>query len=221
VLSREVRSLITRIAQRLFVVLISGRSRDDLIKRVDVPQIIYAGNHGFDISGAMGLHHQVAADFIPRIEQAAARLQEETGSISGVIIEEKGFSVAVHYRLVARWELPALGAVVEKILETVPGLEARYGKKVVELRPAVDWDKGDAVTWIRDRLEDGGSILPLYIGDDLTDEDAFRAVGRSGISILVSHRPRPTLAHYSLRDVREVKEVLERLLGQFGELETN
>ena len=75
------------------------------------------------------------------------------------------------------------------------------GRKVVELRPDIDWDKGTALAWIRDQIHQTGRVLPIYIGDDLTDEDAFDAVRFNGIGIVVRHDEdgdRPTAAQFTL-----------------------
>src|SRR5204863_6856831 len=86
------------------------------------------------------------------------------------------------------------------------------GKKVYELLPDVAWDKGKAVLWLLEALGlERGNIRPIYIGDDRTDEDAFRALEQRGIGILVSEEPRATAASYSLRDPSEVERFLREL----------
>ena len=83
---------------------------------------------------------------------------------------------------------------------------------VYELLPAIDWDKGEAMKWLLDTLDlDHKNVRPIYIGDDITDEDAFRALERSGIGILVSEQPQRTAARYSLKDPAEVEQFLRAL----------
>ncbi len=87
------------------------------------------------------------------------------------------------------------------------------GRKVVELRPDIDWDKGTALKWIREQIHQSGRVLPIYIGDDLTDEDAFDAVRTSGIGVIVRHDEdggRPTAAQFALNNPGEVCEFLRR-----------
>jgi alpha,alpha-trehalase len=101
---------------------------------------------------------------------------------------------------------------VDDAVAATPALRKAHGKKLFELRPDLDWDKGQALLWLLDALDlDRPDVLPFYIGDDLTDEDAFRAVRDRGIGILVAEEPRETAARYGLRDTWEVREVLERL----------
>jgi trehalose-phosphatase len=86
------------------------------------------------------------------------------------------------------------------------------GKKVYELLPDIDWDKGEAVLWLLETLGlERGKVRPIYVGDDRTDEDAFRALGQCGVGILVSEQPRPTAARYSLKDPAEVERFLREL----------
>ncbi len=101
---------------------------------------------------------------------------------------------------------------MDRAVATTPGLRKAHGKKLFELRPDLDWDKGQALLWLLNTLGlDHPGVLPFYLGDDLTDEDAFQALGDRGIGILVAEEPRETAAGYGLRDPREVREVLERL----------
>jgi trehalose-phosphatase len=86
------------------------------------------------------------------------------------------------------------------------------GKKVFELRPSIDWHKGKAVQVITNEIYGNtADSYPVYIGDDLTDEDAFRAIKGWGAGILVGVEGQPTLADYSLKDTTEVGEFIERL----------
>jgi trehalose 6-phosphate synthase/phosphatase len=210
-LSNEVKDTLTRLGDRVPVVVVSGRGRQDLMQRVGIPGLIYAGSHGFDISGPSGLHHQVGGIFVQSLRDAAQELRVRTAHLTGVVIEEKDFSVAAHYRLVPHRDVPRVRAAVEEVLRSRPELERRHGKRVIELRPALEWDKGRAVLWIMDAIHAGPHDLPLFLGDDLTDEDAFKAIADIGIGIVVGTEPRPTHAHFTLRDADEVKRFLDCL----------
>lgn len=149
---------------------------------------------------------------MPAVAAAAREIRERTSGTPGVIVEDKTYSVAVHYRLVDEARVPEVERSVDEALENRPELRKTLGKMVFELRPAVDWDKGRAVLWLLKTLGLGGpDVCPIYIGDDVTDEDAFRALGDRGAGIVVTELPRPTAARWSLQDVPEVRAFLERL----------
>lgn len=213
-LSEETRQVLRRLAERFPVVVLSGRGREDVSTMVGLDDLIYAGSHGFDIAGP-GIRHEVGEGIPESIERAAGHLREDLASLHGVLIEPKRFSLAVHYRLADEADLPRIESAVDAVLAKHPDLRRSEGKKVFELRPRIDWDKGTALLWLL-----GGHlgqersdipVYPVYIGDDVTDEDAFRAIAGRGIGILVAEEPRPTAADYSLRDPGEVHELLERL----------
>jgi trehalose 6-phosphate phosphatase len=209
--------VLRRLAERYPVAVLSGRGRADVAALVGLENLTYAGSHGFEIAGP-ALQHEVGTEVPEVIDRAAARLREHlTGvpGVPGVIIEPKRFAISVHYRLADPSDLPRIEAAVDSVLAEHPELRKALGKKLFELRPAldwVDWDKGKALLWLLEALRlDPAAALPLYLGDDLTDEDAFRAVAETGIGILVADEPRPTAATYSLRDPEEVRRFLERL----------
>jgi alpha,alpha-trehalase len=132
--------------------------------------------------------------------------------VAGAIIEAKKYSVAVHYRLVQPEDIPAVEQAVQAVLARFSDLTVTPGKKVFELRPRVDWNKGRAVTWLLLALHlEGPEVLPIFIGDDVTDEDAFRAVQARGFGVLVATEPRETVAAYRLRDPAEVEAFLRWL----------
>jgi trehalose 6-phosphate phosphatase len=212
------REVLARLAERLPVAVLSGRGREDVAALVGLPELVYAGSHGFDIAGP-GLRYELD-ETIPRtIAAAARRLETDLAGTPGVLVEPKRFAVAVHYRLVADADLPKVEAAVDTVRRHHPELKKTHGKKVFELRPAIDWDKGKALEWLLDRLTAAGgepepsSYLPIYLGDDDTDEDAFRAVAGNGIGILVADEPRPTAASYRLRDPQAAREWLARVAG--------
>jgi trehalose 6-phosphate phosphatase len=216
----ETHEVLQHLALHLPVAILSGRGLEDVAALVGIPSIVYAGSHGFDISGpplAEGgppLRHEVGEGIPERIERAAARLRRELQGIAGVLVEPKRFSVAVHFRLADESALSRIEQAVDSTLGKVAGLRKAHGKKVFELRPEDDWDKGKALLWVLHEMKldhAANPVVPLYVGDDVTDEDAFRVLEERGIGILVAEEPRPTAAAYSLRDPDEVRQLLERL----------
>jgi trehalose-phosphatase len=180
--------------------------------RVGLPDLVSAGSHGFDIAGP-GLRHEVGEGVPEQIESAAASLQQELAGIPGVLIEPKRFALSVHHRLTPEDRLPEIERAVEAAAAQHPKLKKALGKKLFELRPDLDWHKGKALLWVLQEMGlTGSGVLPIYIGDDLTDEDAFQAIAEiGGIGIVVLDEPRETAATYSLQDTGEVRELLDRL----------
>jgi trehalose-phosphatase len=97
-----------------------------------------------------------------------------------------------------------------------PALRKSQGKKVFQLQPARDWHKGKALLWLLDATGQQGAV-PIYLGDDATDEDAFAVLVERGLGILVAELPRPTAARYALQNPFEVEAFLERLTALAGE----
>ena len=208
-LPEETREVIRRLAQRHPVAILSGRGREDVTSMVGLDGLSYAGSHGYDIAGP-GFRHEVGEGIPEKIESAAAALRRELEGTEGVLIEPKRFAISIHFRLAREEDLPRIERIVDEIAARHPGLRKTHGKKLFELRPDLDWDKGQALLWMLDAFGLPGAV-PLYLGDDLTDEDAFRAVEERGVGILVAEEPRPTAASYSLRDPGEVRRFLEWL----------
>jgi trehalose 6-phosphate phosphatase len=209
-----------KLAARCPVAVLSGRDLADVTKRVGVKGIWYAGSHGFELTAPDGTHHQNedAAAAIPVLERAAGRLRDQLGGIAGVVVEHKRFGVAVHYRNAARDRVgEALAAV--RAAGRHDGLRVTTGREVIELRPDLDWDKGKTLRWVIDHLHEAGSgaLTPVYLGDDITDEDAFDAVRGDGVPILVRHGDdgdRATAALYALDSPARAGEFTDRLADQ-------
>lgn len=209
-LSAEVRDAVARLARVAPVAVISGRDRRDVAARVGLESLVYAGSHGFDIAGPGGeLQYEIGGGYSEVIERAAREFRRRLADIEGAIVEAKKYSVAVHYRLVAPEQAPAVADIVDEVSRRFDELTRTAGKKVFELRPRVDWDKGRALTWLLQALHlDGPEVVPMYVGDDVTDEDAFRAIEECGVGLLVAREPRATHADFRLRDPDEVRAFL-------------
>ncbi len=118
----------------------------------------------------------------------------------------------MHFRDVGPQHVEQIESVVEAVLASQPQLRKGWGKKVFELQPRIDWHKGKAVRWLLDALgRNRPDVLPLYIGDDVTDEDAFRALAERGITIVVSETPRCSAARYVMQDTAQVQTFLRGL----------
>ncbi|ASW91913.1 trehalose-phosphatase [Mycobacterium marseillense] len=209
-----------KLAARCPVAVLSGRDLADVAERVGVPGIWYAGSHGFELTAPDGTHHQndAAAAAIPVLEQAAAQLRDQLGGIPGVVVEHKRFGVAVHYRNAERDRVGEVLAAV-RAAGRRDALRVTTGREVIELRPDLDWDKGKTLRWVIDHLRQAGSgsLTPVYLGDDITDEDAFDAVRDGdvqGVPILVRHSDdgdRATAALFALDSPARAAEFTDRL----------
>jgi trehalose 6-phosphate phosphatase len=209
------------------VAVLSGRDLADVTERVGLPGIWYAGSHGFELTAPDGTHHQnaAAAAAIPALELAAAQLRDQLGSIPGVVVEHKRFGVAVHYRNAARDRVGEVAAAV-RVAGQRDALRVTTGREVIELRPDIDWDKGKTLRWVIDHLHHGGSapLVPIYLGDDITDEDAFDAVRDDGVPIVVRHNEdgnRATAALFALDSPARVAEFTDALAHQLSDAGVN
>jgi trehalose-phosphatase len=217
VLSDSTRMTLCTVAAKVPVAILSGRDLDDVREQVAIDGIIYAGSHGFDIAGAGGLRRELGAAYLPVLDAAETELREALDEIVGTQLERKHFSVAAHYRNVNENDAFRVAIAVDAVAARHRELRRIDGKKVYELLPDIDWDKGKAVLWLLETLDlVRGKVLPIYIGDDRTDEDAFRALQERGVGILVSEQSQPTAATYSLRDPHEVQQFLRDLTVSLG-----
>jgi trehalose 6-phosphate phosphatase len=215
-----------KLAAHCPVAVLSGRDLADVTKRVGLPGIWYAGSHGFELTAPDGTHHQndAAAAAIPVLEQVAAQLRDQLGPIPGVVVEHKRFGVAVHYRNAARDRVAEVATAVRAAGQH-HSLRVTTGREVIELRPDIDWDKGKTLRWVIDHLHSAGPqagnapLLPIYLGDDITDEDAFDAVRHDGVPIVVRHHDdgdRATAALFALDSPARVAEFTDRLARQLS-----
>jgi len=213
-LSYKTKSILKRLVAHYPVAIISGRDLADVQKMVGISDIAYAGSHGFDIAGPGGgyRNQKIGKRFLPVLELAEKELNEALKDIPGARVERKRFAIAAHYRQVERASVNILEQRFDSVLSHYPELRKSTGKKVFELRPNIDWDKGKALLHLLELLyADSSRIIPIYIGDDTTDEDAFRAISEGGIAIAVGRERRRTVAHYRLGDPEEVARFLRTL----------
>lgn len=222
VISSSMRQNVRELAAACTLVIISGRDLQDVRELVGIDSLIYAGSHGFDISGPEGVNisFRQGDDFLPVLDAAEKQLRASLDLISGSAVERKKYSIAVHYRLVAEEDIARVETIVDAVLADNERLVKGSGKKVFELRPGIDWNKGKALLWIIDALGfDRNKTAPVYIGDDTTDEDAFAVIGDNGIGIVVSEGKANdmTSARYTLADTEEAGSFLEKLARWISE----
>ncbi|KAI9987735.1 hypothetical protein PInf_023779 [Phytophthora infestans] len=195
-LSPTMKDTLEKLREKFITGVITGRSLDKIQKFVSIPQLYYAGSHGFDIEGPDGtsIKNQVAAQFLTDLHEVRDELGAQIKDIAGAEVEDNIFSVSLHYRM-------------------------NEGKMVYEFKPKIDWNKGKALLWLLQALglDELDDVYTIYIGDDTTDEDAFRLFqahyNRKGVGIVVTEESVSTDAQFTLRDTNEVCEFLNRLIA--------
>ncbi len=215
------RSVLERLVRspRCTVVVVSGRALDDIRAKIGLDGVVYVGSHGLESDGFPP--YEPTASFRETLARARSELGARLAGVPGVIFEDKKVSLAVHYRRVepreiARVESAVRGAVAA--LDHGELLEVSPGKMVFELRPRLGWNKGTAVDLVvrAEERRRGGCVFPIYVGDDATDEDGFRALEGRGLAVLVGERPESNATHF-VSDTEEVARMLREIVGRCGE----
>jgi len=218
-ISKQTRDLLKKLSAnpRCTIAIVTGRAAKDIKDKIGIRNITYASNHGFQIEGPkIRFTVSVPSDYRKVLRKIKSDLKKTFRPVKGVFLEGKGLSLSVHYRLVRGRLVPFVVWALLKI--TAPYVREKkivitLGKKVLEIRPPIKWNKGNAILWLlnkhksalRDKL-----ILPIYIGDDVTDEDAFDVLKNEGLTIFVGH-PKKSHAKYYLKNTKEVSKFLKWL----------
>lgn len=217
ILAEDMRRTLKEVTKLHKVAIISGRDRKDVQKLVGIGNMFYAGSHGYDIAGPEGQHFQNddAENFVASIDEAEKELREKLAPIEGAIVERKRYGVAAHYRTVDPSKVKLFCDIVESIHHRHLNLRKATGKKVFELQPKINWNKGKALLWLQECLGlNGKNVIPIYIGDDVTDEDAFKVLAGRGIGIAVQEEEVPTYASYVLKNPQEVQQFLQKFIDE-------
>jgi len=228
VLADDMRTELERVAEHCFVGIISGRDVADvraMFRGADTAdrserdasasdRLWFAGSHGFDVAAPDGTRTEFeqAHAHLDALGAAAEDLEKALADVPGAWVERKRFAVAAHFRQVDEVRVPDVEAAVDRALVAHSGLRRTGGKRIFELRPDVAWDKGRALWSLFDRAGlVRGDVLAVFIGDDVTDEDAFAALGHDGIGVVVAEETRPTDADYRLSTPDDVRAFLADL----------
>lgn len=197
------------------VAVVSGRSLSDVRERVGVSGVWYAGNHGLEISdGGRTWVHPEAADREADVGRVCDALRDRLDDVDGAVVEDKGVTASIHYRRVRdEGTVRRVEKLVREAAEShADSLQLTGGKRVLELRPDIDWHKGTAVSWILEKAGIGGAEHhALYLGDDATDESAFREVTGSGTALHVGEPSTGTAADCWVRSPAEAADLLRWL----------
>jgi len=218
-ISKKTRDLLKKLSAnpRCTVAIVTGRAAKDIKRKVSIRNIIYASNHGLQIKGPkINFIAPLPADFQNVLRKIKSHLKNTFRFVKGILLEDKKVTLSVHYRSVNNKYVSFVVWTLLKI--TMPYIRKKkivitFGKKVFEIKPPIEWNKGNAILWLLNRQKSALSdkhILPVYIGDDVTDEDAFNALKNDGLTIFVGH-PKKSHAKYYLRNTREVFKFLKIL----------
>jgi len=161
---------------------------------------------------------EVAGPYLPSLQNAYVEVSRRMKDITGSSVEDNKYSISAHYRNVeSKAEVKRIEQIVDEEIGRGTNLTKTHGKMVFEIRPLFDWNKGKAVIWLIENIKerDGWSdVLPIYLGDDVTDEDAFRVLDPLdglGIHIQNVNKPAETHASHVLDSTHEVQQFLTRL----------
>jgi trehalose 6-phosphate phosphatase len=212
---RAVASLLARPGVQ--VALVSGRGAAVARRMVGVTNVWVAGNHGFELQGPNGedFADPDVASYRDVIATAVTRLHPRVSAMEGVIVEDKAITLSVHWRLADPATVPQLREAIDNVAQPL-GLRVTEGKRIFEIRPPALIDKGTAVLGLAERLTSGREDASIvFAGDDVTDEDAIRALRASHpravtVRILGDENP-ATAAEFSLRDTDAMRQFLEEL----------
>ncbi len=213
-LSEKGKKMLEQLSKQLTVALVSGRGLDDLKGKVGIKSLIYAGSHGFEITGPedLEMHYEKGQEVLPQLDQAEKALKQKLEAINGCKVERKKYAIAVHYRKVAKETVKKVKNTVSEVVESQDKLMVGKGKKILELKPDLNWHKGQALGWLLEKLElNTNHYLHIFFGDDITDEDALKVVQENGVGVLVGTHGQKTYANYRLEDTEDVYMFLEEL----------
>ena len=199
--------------------IVSGRRLADVRSRTRLPAPVwYSGLHGLEIEGpGVRFMHPDAEKAFATLRHLAGGLSSELAALPGVFVEDKTLSLVAHFRDASPEDAKHVPAIVEKHARTFlePGMfRLMHGACMFELLPNIAWHKGSAVAWIRERVASARDTVCVYVGDDVTDQDAFEAVRGSGLAISASTRA--SGADFQIDGPSEVEQLLRRLVESGG-----
>jgi trehalose 6-phosphate phosphatase len=232
VVTSKMRNFLTRLADKFkLVAVISGRPVKDAQKIVGVDNLLYVGSHGLEYMKNGKIHVEEEVErYVPIIKEVACKLEEEDScNIEGVLFEDKGLCFSIHYRLCEEPEKAReiILDSLEDALKTTKNdnrcenLKIKEGRKIVEIRPPIGYDKGT----ILEKLTSENHVEKLvYFGDDITDNDAFSKLNQlkcenklDGESVLVLSEEIPDYlkknASFFVENVDEVQKFFKWLLN--------
>ncbi len=216
-LPTEIRKLLERLARKkeIQVAVISGRALKDVEKKVGIKRLIYCGNHGLEIKirDQVWIHSE-ATDLAEHIQTLSQKIRRWLPQFSGTELENKHLSLSLHYRRVRKKSaIKKLESFLKKEMSPYGDhLRVVHGKKLFDVRPKIAWDKGDAILHLIKQL--GPSWKACFIGDDVTDEEAFHTLNQKALSIRVGPA-KNTHAQFLIHNRGYVERFLKLLVQRY------
>ncbi|MGA2090496.1 MAG: trehalose-phosphatase [Endomicrobiales bacterium] len=248
-LSRETKIILKKLSNTpgVIIAVVTGRPLSNIMSAIALKKMIYVGNHGLEIAGPDFTYAVcIPRRFTTLLKELKTLLIDIFRKIHGLMIEDKKVALAIHYRNVDPGKIRSIKQSISDALcrcDSLKILRVEEGKKVYEIRPAIDWNKGDAVSWLMTkyatepfslthhvkndhiihrlqkwpnsitRKSPKSPFVAIFIGDDITDENGFHAVNDHGISIHVGKTGASSAVYY-VKDPAEVAHVLEEIHGR-------
>jgi len=216
--TRKILASFSSDSKKAIVVVISGRDLSDLKKRIGIKGLIYVGNHGLEMEGrGLRFVHPRARASRLFLKPLARRLKREFAAVAGIQVEDKRLTLSIHYRRAAPANVVRARRLLQRCMNDVgkkSQICLKHGKKVWEIHSGISWDKGDAARYLEQRVfkKDKQKRLPIYFGDDLTDESAFKVLRRKGLTVRVTLKTQePSAAQFYLRNSAGVRCILKGL----------
>ncbi len=218
--NEEVRSLLKDLAslQSCHIYIISGRTVRNIKDMVALNGIGYVGNHGLEIDNERMI---IKGPYFEGTKKAFLDLKKKINKVidvfPGSYLEDKGITLSIHYRLVGPGQQVDFCQQVQEIFKPYSfrgDVVVDYGKKAVDIKPPLDWDKGQTVLWILDefRQKEHHQLAAVFIGDDQGEENVFRSL--KGKVMIVKVGREKTIADYFVPEQRKVTDVL-RLIRDY------
>lgn len=221
ILSDEMRQTLKKLSEKFVVAVVTGRDKEDVESLVGLEELIYAGSHGYIITGPdeLFMEHPDSKKIIPKLDEIEEEVEKALKDTTrGTQVDRKRYAIGIHYRNARPEDKEVVFQTVDEMLKKYPEHKKGEGKKIVEIKPDTDWHKGKAVEWIMEAvgLTGKNDVIPVFIGDDITDEDAFETLKDKGIGILVGGHGQNTYAPYALKNVFQVRKFFEWLMKEYA-----
>ncbi len=218
-LPEQTKKIISQISshRNIKVAIVSGRSLNDIRKAVSIDNLLYVANHGYQIYYQNKTWtHPLTKRIRTIFKKLIPILSNALSFIKGISIEDKVLTLSVHYRNVRRKNLNGILKTIKNFIYPFQNfVNLTTGKKVVEVRPNIQWNKGYAVRKILKLMKATKKSTIIYIGDDKTDEDAFKQLSENAFTIRVG-KNKSSFARFYVNSTLDVLKLLSFINGRIS-----